>query len=108
MKYIETKDAGRKKYGAFANARMTDIANRSNFPEHVEIKSRAIQAVVSTLNPNARVFNSARKTMITVKVEGGFVGDEPLFKKCIAEWEDEGIVCKLSAQGININVPITY
>ena len=105
MHTIETADAGELARKVAYRARMYHLANISAIPFTVQRKATAMQMALETVINFDKIYVTARKTMLTVKVVGQRIKDRKGLKFLQAGWEQEGIKLRVTPQGMLYNIP---
>lgn len=100
---IETVDAKHNARGAAINARITSDMNRARFTANERAKAATFADVLSIAYAGD-IHVNFRKTMITIKVEGGMIVDKLAAKQVMEICAEKGYKVRVSEQGINFNI----
>jgi hypothetical protein len=96
---LKTEEAKDKAF-AWQDARMRNIANKSTYPQLVQIRAERMKMVLTLVYTAKNFYTAYGKTGISIKVDGAVVTDATALEKIEADWALQGVTKKVSAQGV--------
>lgn len=97
---LDTKEAPTKWWAA-QDARMRNIANKSHYPESTHIRVERMIQVLGLCYRAEGIYEAFGKQGVSVKVDRPrFVRDRDSLAVLEADWAEQGVVKKVSPQGV--------
>jgi hypothetical protein len=102
--FINTEEAPNKWWAA-QDARMRSIANASHYADSAKIRAERMRYALE-LAYAGRFFNPKYgKRGITIKIENARVRDRKILQQLEADYALQGVLKRVSPQGINYYIP---
>ena len=98
-KTIHTEEAPTKWYAA-QDARMRNIANKSRFPDSIQVQITRMMIVLDMVYAAKGIYEAYGKKGVSIKVDGADVKDAKNLRELEAEWAQKGFTKKVSPQGV--------
>ena len=98
-KTIRTEEAPTKWYAA-RDARMRNIANKSRFPDSIQVQITRMMIVLDMVYAAKGIYEAYGKKGVSIKVDGADVKDARNLRELEAEWAQKGFTKKVSPQGV--------
>ncbi len=102
--FINTEEAPNKWWAA-QDARMRSIACASHYPEKQKIRAERMRYALELAYAGRFFDPKFGKRGITIKIEGARVRDRQILKALETDYEKEGVIKRVSLQGINYYIP---
>ena len=96
---IRTEEAPTKWFAAM-DARMRNTANKSRYPQAIQLQIDRMVMVMDMVYSAKGVYEAYGKKGVSVKVDGAVVKDKSNLRALEAEWTAKGFVKKISPQGV--------
>ena len=97
---LDTQEAPTKWWAA-QDARMRNIANKSHYPVSVHIRAERMVQVLGLFYRAEGIYEAFGKRGVSIKVDRpAFVRDRDNLAVLEADWAEQGVVKKVSAQGV--------
>jgi hypothetical protein len=97
-KFINTEESSNKSFAAY-DRRMRNIANASHYTEAERVRAERMRMALTLVYAGVVYTPSYGTTGVSIKVVG-FVADAKNLKALEADWAEQGVIKKESAQGI--------
>lgn len=85
---------------AARDAQMRSTVNASHYSEAVKVRAERMRLVLELLYSAKNIYIAFGRRGISIKVDGALVRDRKALRALEADWAAEGIVKKISAQGV--------
>lgn len=102
--FINTEEASNKWWAA-QDASMRSVANASHFTEKEKIRAEGMRYALELAYAGRFFKPKYGKRGITIKIENARIRDRDVLKSLEADYEQQGVVKKVSLQGINYYIP---
>lgn len=102
--FINTEEAPNKWWAA-QDARMRSIANASHYPEREKIRAERMRYALELAYAGRFFDPKFGKKGITIKIESARIRDKQILRELEGLYEKEGVVKRVSLQGINYYIP---
>ena len=97
---LNTEEAPTKWWAA-RDARQRSLANRSHYPESAKIRAERMRLALDLCYSARGIYEAFGKSGVSIKVDRPtFVRDRSNLELLEAEWTEQGVVKKVSAQGV--------
>ena len=101
MKTVELETtAAACAWWAARDAQMRSTVNASHYSEAVKVRAERMRLVLELLYSAKNIYIAFGRRGISIKVDGALVRDRKALRALEADWAAEGIVKKISAQGV--------
>jgi hypothetical protein len=88
------------KWWAAQDARMRNLANKSHYPQSIQIQIERMKMVLAMVYAARGIHEAYGKKGVSIKVDGAVVKDSQNLRALEAEWDARGFVKKVSPQGV--------
>jgi len=103
-KILDTQEAGNK-FWAFQDARMRSIVNASLYTDNQKTRAERMKLGLELVYYGKSFYIAYGKRGISIKIDRAQVRDNKNLALLDADYSAEGIVKKVSSQGIIYNIP---
>jgi hypothetical protein len=97
--FIKTDEAPCKWYAA-QDARIRNIANKSHYDAATQLRVDRMKGLLEFIYAARGVYEAYGKKGISIKVEGARVRDRAALISIERDWEQQGVVKKVTPQGV--------
>jgi hypothetical protein len=103
---LDTQEAP-VKWFAYQDARQRNLSNKSHHSEAVKLQVDRMLAVMDLVYATKGVYEAYGRRGVSVKVNNPVVKNRKALKELEAQWESQGFVKRISAQGITYRLNIS-
>ena len=96
---LKTEEAPTKWWAAM-DARNRNLANKSHYPQSVQVNIDRMKLVMDIVYSSTGVYESYGKRGVSVKVAGAAIKNRKALRELEAQWAQQGFVKKVSPQGV--------
>ena len=101
---IDTKEA-QNKWWAYNDAHMRSVAKSSLYSDSQKARAERMRYALELVYNGKNFYIQYGKKAISIKIDHAIIKDRKTLRLLEADYEVEGIVKKLSAQGVVYNIP---
>ena len=102
--FINTEEATNKWWAA-QDARMRSIANASHYSQKEKIRAEGMRYALELAYAGRFFDPKYGKKGITIKIEGARIRDKDTLKALETDYDKQGVVKRVSHQGVNYYIP---
>lgn len=98
-------EEAQNKWWAFNDARQRSLTNSTHYTEAQKVRAERMKLGLELVYGGKNFYISYGKKAISVKIDHAVVRDRKMLKALESDYEKEGVVKKVSAQGVVYNIP---
>ena len=96
---LNTEEASNKRWAA-QDARMRNIANKSRYPQSIQVRVERMMMVMDLVYSFKNIYDAYGKKGVSIKLDQARVKDNKNLAVLEQEWAAQGVIKKVSEQGI--------